>query len=350
VQLLTYFGPQPKTELLSELSHDADPAMRAQVARLMGGRSDDGLTEPLVALLGDKDAWVRRVACESISHRGTGAPVPVLVGLLADKDRYVAFAARRVLEKMPAKDWQEQVFSTKAPRPFLQGATGLLAAYPSPDVANRILARCEAILRGDVNEPGQKRGELSDPNYLDLLRVVQLALIRGKIAPTEVSALSQQMLREYPTRDPMMNRELVKLLAYLKPPEAAHALTQQLGSNIPDVEKLQIAAYAPRITAGWQSQDKLIMLRYLEKVRGIEGGHSLAGYIEYFARDFFANLTLDERKELIWTSDWTASRASRLRGCALVLWPCWVVAATRSPWPTFAVCIFISPNGARRWQ
>ena len=62
----------------------------------------------------------------------------------------------------------------------------------------------------------------------------------------------------------MMNRELVKLLAYLKPPEAAHALTQQLESNIPDVEKLQIAAYAPRITAGWETQDKLIMLRYLE--------------------------------------------------------------------------------------
>ena len=104
----------------------------------------------------------------------------------------MAFAARRVLEKMPAKDWQDQVLSTKAPRPFLQGATGLLAAYPSPEVAQQILARCEAMLRGDVNEPGQKRGQLSDANYLDLLRVVQLALIRGKIAPTEVSTLSNR--------------------------------------------------------------------------------------------------------------------------------------------------------------
>ena len=41
------------------------------------------------------------------------------------------------------------------------------------------------------------------------------------------------------------------------------------------------------------------MLRYLETVRGIEGGHSLAGYIEYFARDFFANLTLAERRQVI---------------------------------------------------
>jgi len=69
IELLTYFGPQPTTELLTDLSRDADPAMRARVARLMGGRSGDELTEPLAALLNDKDAWVRRVACESIAHR-----------------------------------------------------------------------------------------------------------------------------------------------------------------------------------------------------------------------------------------------------------------------------------------
>ena len=38
----------------------------------------------------------------------------------------------------------------------------------------------------------------------------------------------------------MMNRELVKLLAYLQPPGAAHALAHQLETDIPDVEKLQI--------------------------------------------------------------------------------------------------------------
>src|SRR4029078_2615634 len=95
----------------------------------------------------------------------------------------------------------------------------------------------------------------------------------------------------------------MNVTGYFKPPEGAHALTKQLESDIPDVEKLQIAAYAPRITVGWQIQDKLIMLRYLESVRGIEGGHSLAGYIEYFARDCVANLTLDERRDLIATGE-----------------------------------------------
>ena len=155
------------------------------------------------------------------------------------------------------------------------------------------------MLRGDVNEPGLKPGQLSDGNFHDLLRVVQLALIRGKIAPTEVPTLSQQMLSEYPDARRDDESRVGEAAGVFAAAGSAHALTNQLDSKIPDVEKLQIAAYAPRITSGWQTPDKLVMLRYLEAVRGIEGGHSLAGYIEYFARDFFANLTLDERRQLI---------------------------------------------------
>ncbi len=224
IELLTYFGPPPTAATLTVLAKDKDPAMRARAARLIGNRTDGELGDPLVAMLRDSDAWVRRVACEAVAHRGTEAPVPLLVGLMADNDRFVAFAARRALEKMPAKDWQNEVLSVAAPRPFLYGATGLLAQYPSKEVALLILNRCEVMLRGQVNEPGRKPGELSDGNFLDTLRVVQLALVRGKIEPAEVPTLTQQLLREYPTRDAMMNRELVKLMAYLQPPGAAHAL------------------------------------------------------------------------------------------------------------------------------
>jgi putative heme-binding domain-containing protein len=303
IELLTYFGPRPSSELLVHLSTDNDPAMRVRAIRLMGVSTSAEFTGPLAAALDDEDAWVRRVACEAIGHRGEGEPTRALIRLLADTDRFVAFAARRTLEKVPAKDWQEQVLSLEAPRPYLQGAAALLAAYPSHELAQRILARCDAMLRGDVNEPGRKPGEMSDPVFLDTLRVIELSFVRGKITPAEVPTLSQQLLREFPTRDALMNRELVKLLAFLQPPGAAHAIVHQLETDIPDVEKLQVAAYAPRIATGWETSDKLIMLRYLEQVRGIEGGHSLAGYIEYFARDFFVNLTLEERTELIVRGD-----------------------------------------------
>ena len=115
IELLTYFGPPPTAALLTELATDQDPAMRARVARLIGNRTDAELGEPLVKMLHDTDPWVRRVACESVAHRGAEAPAPVLIELLGDKDRFVAFAARRALEKMPAKDWQDQVLAIEAP-------------------------------------------------------------------------------------------------------------------------------------------------------------------------------------------------------------------------------------------
>ncbi len=299
IELLTYFGPQPSPKVLAHLTKDGDPAMRARIARLMGTRDEEEFTAPLTALLQDKDAWVRRVACESIAHRGDNVPAKDFVALLGDSDRYVAFAARRVLEKRPAAEWQDLVLTAKNPRVFLQGSTGLLVAHPSPEMARKIVARSEAIMKGDVQEPGKKPGYISDANFLDLLRVTELALVRGELKPDDVPSLSQQLLREYPTKHAMMNRELVRLLAYLQPVGAAHAFAQQISGDTPEVEKLQIGAYAPRISQGWETGDKLIMLGYYEKVRGIEGGHSMSGYIEHFSRDFFTNLNATERRQLI---------------------------------------------------
>ena len=111
--------------------------------------------------------------------------------------------------------------------------------------------------------------------------------------------LAPDVLKKYPTGDALADRELVRLLVYLQPPEAAAALASQLNANIPDVEKLHIAAYASRLKGGWQTDSKLAMLRFFETARGMEGGHSVSKYVENFARDFFTNLTLKERRQVI---------------------------------------------------
>ncbi len=299
LDLLACFGPPPEAELLVRLTRDEDPSTRVRAARLMGNREEAEFAAPLAALLSDAEPWVRRVACEAVAHRGAGsAPVENLVALLADQDRFVAFAARRALEKVPTTEWRQAVLTAQDPRTFLQGATGLLIVDPSPQLAHQILGRCEAMILGDVQEPGLRRGEMSDPLFLDLLRVVQLALVRGEVAAGDAPSLAQQLLREYPTKHRLMNRELVRLLAYLQPPGTASAFAKQLEAHIPDLEKLHIAGYAPRIK-DWRSDDKMTMLRYYEMARSMEGGHSVGAYIENFARDFFVHLTADERRKLI---------------------------------------------------
>ncbi len=299
IELLTFFGPPPTSQLLLTVSEESEPDLRAHVVRLMGLRSETDFNQRLVALLQDPNARVRRLACEAVSHRGQQSPTNVLVELLADEDRFVAFAARRALEKLPAEQWQQEVLETASTRTFLQGATGLLIAHPSREVSLEILRRCEGMIQGNVQNGGRPHGLLTHQSFLEMLRVVQLALHRAEIEPQEVPGLTKQLVSEFPTSDAAMNRELVKLLAYLDPPEATSLFAQQLASDIPDIEKLHLAAYAPRLRSGWQSEQKLAFLQYYEKARNLEGGYSVSGYVENFARDFFTHLSLAERRQVL---------------------------------------------------
>jgi putative heme-binding domain-containing protein len=299
VDLMVFFGPPPKVDALIELARDRDPAMRAKVARLMGTQDEPALAKPLEAMLRDPDAWVRRMACEAVAHRSGDAPVDELVLLLADPDRYVAFAARKALEHVPAAAWQDKVLSATTARTFLQGGTGLLTAAPSRNVALAVLEGCKTMLRENIDQVGNQPSPTQEAEFRDTLRVIQLALVRGQISPEDVPGLTEQILQKYPTSDPLANRELVRLLTYLRPQQAAAALAEQLESNISAPDKLHIAAHAARLKSGWETSEKLAMLRYFESIRGADGGHSVNGYVENFARDFFTNLTLKERQQVI---------------------------------------------------
>ena len=304
LDLMVYFGPPPTVDSLVKLSRDRDPLMRAKVARLMGTQEDADFAKPLATALRDPDAMVRRISCEAIAHRGVSAandaaPVDELVRLLADPDRYVAFAAQRALERTPVNQWQEKVLSATTARIFLQGGTALLAAAPSREAALAVLGGCQTMLRDNIDQIGKQPSPSQEAEFRDTLRVAQLALIRGELEPQDVPELTEEVLKKYPTADPLANRELVRLLAYLQPPEAAAALVRQLDTNIGEVEKLHIAAYAARLNTGWNTDAKLAMLRYFESIRGGEGGHSVNGYVENFARDFFTNLTMKERRQVL---------------------------------------------------
>ncbi len=299
LDLMVFFGPAPTVDLLVALSRDRNPLMRAKVARLMGTQEDAAFSRPLSAMLRDPDAWVRRLTCEAIAQRDLDAPVDDLTRLLGDTDRFVAYAARKALEKTPVDQWQDQVISANSARIFLQGGAGLLAAAPSREVALAVLEGCETMLHDNIDQIGKQPSPAQEAEFRDTLRVAQLALLHGEIPPQDAPGLTAEVLKLYPTSDPLANRELVRLLAYLQPAEAAAILAAQLEANIGEAEKLQIAAHAARLKTGWNTDEKLTLLRYFEAVRTVDAGHSVNGYIEHFARDFFTNLSLKERRQVI---------------------------------------------------
>ncbi|HEY2761581.1 MAG TPA: HEAT repeat domain-containing protein, partial [Pirellulales bacterium] len=284
LDLMHLFGPFPTGAELSRLASDPDPQIRAKAAYLLGLHNDDNTRGKLQQLLRDSDPQVQRLACESMVRAGIKAKPAEVLPLLNSPHRYVAYAATKLLETLPADDYKQTILKSNNCRQFVQGALALLTIAPDHDMALAILEHCEKIMDGFV----------SDPDFLDLLRVIQLSLIRGELKPNDVSDSVEKIVIEYPTRNPQMNRELLRLVAYLQAKSAEPRMLEQLASDIPNDDKLQVALYA-RFLPDWTTTQKLDILKFYEKARTLAGGHSLEGYIDNVSRDFFTTFTDDER-------------------------------------------------------
>jgi putative heme-binding domain-containing protein len=265
----------------------------------MGLTMDDSAGGRLLETLGDSDPLVRRVACESLVRGGYEPPSDKLLPLLIDSDRFVAYAARRALERTPPEQWQQRVLEARRIRLFLQGATALLAAHPSRDRAVAVVDRAVGMLQGDVQEPGLPKGFIRDEDVVDLLRVLQLALVRGELPASDLPQLGQQLLREYPSRSAVINRELVRLLVYLAPPSTAAQMLGQLAARIGPEEKLHIAMHAPLMEEGWSTQQKLGLIRFYEQARNLPGGKSLGRYVDHAARRLAEGMNESEKLQAL---------------------------------------------------
>lgn len=310
IDLLVCFGPRPDDALLQDLAGDADATVRAKAARLMYLSDDAATRTALVGLLKDSDAMVRRCACESLARRGTLPEAEQVLPLLADEDRFVAFAARRLIERLPVESWAAAVLGEAKTQAFCYGAAALVSLEQNPATSRAVIERCRALLSGDAVAGDAK---VTERQRLDVLRVLQLALIHGKLGAADEAELGVQLLGMYPTEDRKANRELVRLLVHLQVPGAADKFAIELGKELPFREKLQIGAYAARLEAGWTTAAKLKLLAFYEQARKVEGGYSVDKYVENFARDFLTRLTLSERQHILAGGEkWPATALSAI--------------------------------------
>jgi putative heme-binding domain-containing protein len=289
LDLLQLYGPYPSIPVLSTLARDAEPTVRKKAAFLLGIHADPHGGGVLVQCLRDPDAGVRRQACESLVRGGFLTPPEVLLPLLADPDRAVAFNARLALEAVPVDRWKQIVLQAPNVRTFIGGAMALVRVSPDRETVLAVLARGSRALRG----------ELSDPDFLDLLRVFEVALERGQIKPAEIPELAKQLVEEYPSAEPRMNRELLRLVAYINDPSVLPRIIDYLKSDAPQLEKIQAAIYARFITEGWTIEQRLVVLDFYEKARKFEGGYSIKGYISNVCKDFCAKMTVKERQTVL---------------------------------------------------
>ncbi len=289
LNLMQLYGPTPTAALLDMLSRDENELVRGKAVELMGLFPSDETHERLVRLLDDPDRIVRRRACEALLRAGQDAPLDTLTGLLGSDDRYEAWAARRLLESLPVEQWREQVLTSSDHRVFIQGGLALMIADPSAEHAHAVVERFNRLTEEFI----------TDRNFVDMLRLVQVALHRGELAADEVPDLRTALAPEFPSGNDQMNRELIRLLAYLQVTEPMDRYLKFLGSNSGKLERLHVAMHLRFLDEGWAEGERIKLIEFFEDAGQWEGGGSYERYLANIERDFAKQLSVDEARSIL---------------------------------------------------
>lgn len=284
LDLMQLYGPTPTPELLILLSQQQSEQVRAKAAELMGLHPSEATQKRLIELLGDTDRGVRRKACEALNRADQGPTLDKLLPLLASDDRFEAWAARRLLERMKLEAWKDQLLTNENHRLYIQGSLALITAYPNRENAQLILKRMETLMEKFV----------SDNDFIDMLRLAQVTMARGELKPEELGGLRKRLAEEFPAGDPIMNRELIRLLVYLQESTITERYLTYLKSDASDVDKLHVALHLRFLEKGWTSSERMELLKFYEEAQKRKGGGSYARYLINATRDFTKQLNQEE--------------------------------------------------------
>ncbi len=292
LDVMTLYGPAASSELLERLAGDLQAEVRVAAARVLGSRPAATAQPVLERLLSDDEPWVRRVACESLIRCNAAVAPQRLANSLRSLDQGEAFAARRLLERIPSEQWRDMILTQNDPRIFLQGAAALLIAAPSLESSYAVLARASEYFDGFV----------ADADFIDFLRVIQLALTQSPVEPEKIPAFVFRMGEEFPSANALINRELAKILAFLQVTDMENRYAEYLEqSQDPHEHKLMVALMLQTLAEKLEPRDRLAVLAFLEQsLVDHPGGGSYEGYVAAAATRVAQYLSDDERDE-VWT-------------------------------------------------
>ena len=270
---MVLFGPFPSPATLTELATDESFEIRCRVATLCGLKANATHLELLGELIADSHPRVRRMACQAYMRIGENPEIDALIPMLSSKDRIESMAARKALEKIPAAQWEKKILDSDDIRVSLQSALAIVTSQPNLENSYKVLARCSAWMDGFVN----------DDDFIDLLRVVQLSLAQGDVDSTKIPAFVERIRSEFPCSNGIINRELARIMAYLKTGSIEQRISDYFRSHSDSADdKLHVALYLQTIGTALSNDERLALIEYLEDSYQLSGGGS---YKFYLSRD-----------------------------------------------------------------
>ncbi|MDA1180284.1 MAG: HEAT repeat domain-containing protein, partial [Planctomycetota bacterium] len=288
LRTMGWYGPPLSKEFLLELSVDKQPAVRAAACTHLGQlESDDAIADRLVELVADGDAHVRRRALESLRRGNYKIATNGLIRSLSTVDRFESWSARRQLETLPADSWYPLILKTDVPREFLQLALARLIVDPDKEFSVEAIARVTELLNEYV----------SDRDFTDMMRLVQVAMIRGNVTAEDMPRLGEIIAEEFPADNPNMNRELIRILSYLREASIKNRYLKYLDSDLSPADRLHVVAHLRLLGDAWNTEDKVKLLRAIH--RDDDEEQSLPPYIQNIGRDLASLLSPDEHRVIL---------------------------------------------------
>lgn len=295
LDLMVLYGPKPTPEFLESMADDSDPEVRVAVARQCGVvNNSDKL---VIKLMTDGNAMVRRIAAESALRQKVRPPIETLIPMLKSYDRNEALVARRLLERIPSFEWSNDILASKETRVFIQGAAALMIADPGLPNSYKVLARVSKLMEGFVN----------DADFVDILRVAQLAMIRGEVDPAKIPAFSIRIGGEFPSGNSLINHELARLLAYMKNGRLDGRLESYLASEeTSSIDKFQVAMMMQTIGRTLPPTSKISIIKTLEELKQSAAPDADIAYMRRGIREMTSTIDVDQIPTILENGDqWT---------------------------------------------
>jgi putative heme-binding domain-containing protein len=289
LDLMQLLGPMPSTEMLIELSNSSSELVQTKCARLLGLRVGDAeATEQLCKLLRDDNSQVRIAACESLVRQGAECSPSDLKPLLISNSREERFAARNALMLIPAEQWSTDFLDNDSNRLVINAGLALMVSEPTAHNAFRTV---EALLR-------QSQGFVSDADFVDLLRVLQVTLHLAESDATIAAHIKELVMKEFPAGNSAINCELIRLATHLKCDVIPQAV-KYLQTDAPMPERMLIAMHLPLMNHEWTSLERMSVLQFLEAAQQAKGGSSYQLYVMKTAQMLSDHLTETEAMRVL---------------------------------------------------
>ena len=264
-----------------------------------GSESTDLPKEPLNELAN------QRLMLEEY-HKKDAEAVAKAWPYLRHSDRNLRFAARIAIENQPYDEWKNNFYSESNPQAVITSSLSM-SRYSERSEQKKILTK---LLRLDFKT-------LNSTEKLEYLRALGLLFSRlGAPSDEGRSAVLGKLEGLFPSGDDMLNRELSRVLVYLKSPQvinksiilmkSSRALAEKFDvdttvqykfakdlegmmKNPPATQGLHFALILMSVNQDWTKQNYVDYLTWTAKAQSKNGGNSYKSFVANIRKEVLKN-------------------------------------------------------------